>query len=435
MARKTARLVSLGCAKNLVDAERLARQMRANGYEVSADATERQDAIIINTCGFIDDAKEESVNAILEACELKRRGDAEKVIVVGCLSQRYREELAKELPEADALFGVEAYEEIVGALGGDLKRELLGERDRLEGEPHTGYLKIAEGCDRACSFCAIPGIRGKQRSATIEELTAEARLLAERGVKELIVIAQDTTSYGVDLYGAKRLPDLLNRLAEVEGIEWLRLLYAHPAEIDDALIDIFANNSKLLKYLDAPIQHADDATLRAMRRNHSKRYAERVFGKLRDRVPDIVLRTTFLVGFPSETDEAFDELLEFAARVRFDRAGAFAYSPEEGTEAFATGDPISDETKRRRLDELMDLQRDISAERLANRVGETHTALVERRENDHLVARAYWDAPEIDGEILIPVETISTDRTPNAGEFVTVEITETNDFDAFAVFT
>lgn len=417
----------------MVDAERLARQLRANGYDVSADATEPQDAIIINTCGFVADAKEESVNAILEACELKRRGDAEKVIVVGCLSQRYREELAEELPEADAMFGVEAYEEIVEALGGDLKRELLGERDRLEGERHTGYLKIAEGCDRTCSFCAIPGIRGKQRSAPIEELTAEARLLAERGVKELVVIAQDTTSYGVDLYGAKRLPDLLNRLAEVEGIEWLRLLYAHPAEIDDALIDIFINNSKLLKYLDAPIQHAHNATLRAMRRNHTKRYAERVFGKLRDRVPDIVLRTTFLVGFPGETDEAFDEALAFAENIRFDRAGAFAYSPEEGTEAFAKGDPISAETKRRRMNALMDLQREISAERLANRVGETTRALIDRREEGRLVARAYWDAPEIDGEILIPAETVSTDRTPNAGEFVNVKITDTNDFDAFAV--
>ena len=421
-------VITLGCSKNTVDSERLMSQLKLNSLELVEDPN-NADSVIINTCGFIEAAKEESINTILAAVDLKNRGKIKKVIVTGCLSQRYAEDLKKEIPEVDLYFGTEAYEEIVKEFEGDLKYELLGERE-LSTPNHFAYLKISEGCDNPCSFCAIPIMRGLHKSKSIEDLVKETELLAAKGVKELIIIGQDTTDYGKDLYGKRNLAELLTRLSEVEGIEWIRLLYAYPSHFPDDVIDVIANNPKVCKYIDIPLQHISENVLKSMRRGITARRTKELIAKLKERIPNLTLRTTFILGYPNETEEDFRELCDFIKEYEFDRIGVFPYSQEENTPSFDLGDPIDNETKERRIAELMELQKDISQARNEALVGKTMRVIIDRREGEYFIGRSEKDAPEVDGEVLV-----SAKNAPLAvGEYYNVEILESNEYDLFGKF-
>ncbi|MCL6494099.1 MAG: 30S ribosomal protein S12 methylthiotransferase RimO [Ignavibacterium sp.] len=417
-------VITLGCSKNTVDSERLMRQIQLNDIPMIDDPN-KADTVIINTCGFIEAAKEESINTILQAVALKNSGKLKKLIVAGCLSERYMNDLKNEIPEVDVYFGTEKYEEIIKELGGKFKYELLGER-LLSTPSHTAYLKISEGCDHPCSFCAIPLMRGKHHSKPLESLIEEAEFLASIGTKELILIAQDTTDYGKDIYGKKNLSELLTKLSEIKKIEWIRLMYAYPSHFPDDVIEIIANNPKILKYLDIPLQHISDDVLKSMRRGVTSKQTYNLLYKLRKTIPDITLRTTFIVGYPNETEKDFQQLVDFVKEIKFDRVGAFTFSVEENTSSFILGDPISKEEKERRKEILMEVQSQISLEKNQSFVGKTLKVLLESKESEYYVGRSYRDAPEVDGEVLF-----KSDKKLKPGNFYDVKITDYDEYDLF----
>ena len=426
---KKINVITLGCSKNTVDSEHLMAQLEAVGYTLSAD-DDRLDAdvVVINTCGFIGDAKQESIELILEAVAAKEAGFIEQLFVIGCLSERYADELRNEIPEVDKYFGVKDWAAIVQALGGEHKTELETER-WVTTPAHYAYLKIAEGCNWHCGYCAIPLIRGKHTSIPMETLEEEARKLAAKGVKELMVIAQDTTYYGIDLYGERRLAELLTRLCRIEGIEWIRLHYAYPAAFPEDVIEVMAREDKICKYLDIPFQHISDNMLSAMKRRHTKAEALELIARLRRQIPDIALRTTLLVGYPGETEQDMKELEEFVREVKFDRLGVFPYSEEEGTySALNLKDDVPQDVKQRRADRIMLLQEQISLDNNLERVGRTMRVIVDSRQGDYYVARSEYDSPEVDQEILIPAHL----RQLRRGCMYEARITGAENFDLYA---
>ncbi len=419
-------LITLGCSKNIVDSERILRQLDINNFAI-VDSVEQSDVVLINTCGFIEAAKEESINTILEIVEAKKRDIIKKIIIAGCLSERYLTELKSEIPEVDVFFGTEDYRGIIENLGGNFKYELLGER-KLTTPRHFAYLKISEGCDNPCSFCAIPLIRGKYRSTSIDELFAEASFLSEKGVKELIIIGQDTTEYGIDLYGKRNLHELLAKLSEIPKIEWIRLLYAYPSHFPDETIREIANNPKILKYIDIPLQHISENVLKSMRRGISSSRQKELIFKLKKEIPNLTLRTTFIVGYPNETEQDFNELCEFVKEIEFDRVGVFTYSHEENTSAFNLEDAIPEEIKQERESILMEIQREISNKKNSNLVGKVISVIVDDIEGKYFVARSKMDAPEVDGNVLIEAKN----KYLKVGNIYEVEIIDFEDYDLFA---
>ena len=426
---KKINVITLGCSKNTVDSEHLMARLAAAGYEVLFDS-DRTDAkvVVINTCGFIGDAKQESLDMILRATQAKKAGRIEKLFVIGCLAERYADELRHEIPEVDEYFGARTWDGIVRALGASEDPALATER-HLTTPKHYAYLKISEGCNWKCGYCAIPLIRGPHVSVPMEELEEEARKLAQRGVRELIVIAQDTTYYGLDLYGKRMLAELLRRLCRIDGIEWIRLHYAYPAAFPEDVIEVMASEPKICKYLDIPFQHISDAQLSAMLRRHTKAEALELIHKLRTAIPDLALRTTLLVGYPGETEADFEELMEFVREVRFDRLGVFAYSEEEGTwSARKLRNDVPEEVKQQRVDRIMALQNEISLENNRRRVGRTERVLIDSRQGDWYVGRSQYDSPEVDQEILIP----TGGKRLLKGHFYPVRIDAAEDYDLYA---
>jgi len=420
---KKVNLVSLGCSKNLVDSEVLLRQFQLNGLEI-INNPKKADYIVINTCGFINDAKDESIRAILEAVNLKKSGKAKKVVVMGCLSERYKSELAEEIPEVDAYFGVTDYKGVLNELGLDLKKELLGER-LITTPKHFAYLKISEGCDNPCSFCAIPLMRGKHQSKPIEQILSEAEYLAQNGAKELILIAQDSTYYGLDLYGSRELAKLLRELTKIDGIEWIRLLYAFPAKFPEEILDVIAEEEKICKYIDIPFQHISDKVLKSMQRGITKRRTYELIELIRNKIPDVAIRTTLIVGYPEEGEEEFKELVDFVKDVKFDRLGVFTYSQEENTKAFDLGDPIPQKEKEERRHEILRIQKEISYWKNHERVGSILKVLIDEEIDQKVyLGRTQWDAPEVDNGVIInskwPLEP---------GKFYKVEIDDALEFD------
>jgi ribosomal protein S12 methylthiotransferase len=420
-------VVTLGCAKNLVDSERLMKQLAAAGYRVVHDSNDHAAKIvIINTCGFINDAKEESVNTILSFVAAKKEKLIRTLYVFGCLSQRYKETLQHEIPEVDAFFGVDEAGKILEAVDALWKPALHNER-QLTTPPHYAYLKISEGCNQGCAYCAIPLIRGKHVSAPLEQLLDETRHLAAQGVKELLVVAQDTTYYGLDLYGRRRIAELLTTLSEVEGIAWIRLHYAYPAQFPDDLFAVLRDNPKVCKYIDIPLQHISDAVLRNMRRGVSGAQTRALIARLRREAPGIAIRTTLMVGHPGEDEQAFEALKAFVREMRFERLGVFCYSEEEDTYgAKHFKDTIPDAVKQARRDELMSLQAVISEEQAQARVGKTYTVIIDRREGDYFVGRTEYDSPEVDAEVLIKAEGLTI------GNFYQARITAADNYDLYA---
>ncbi len=400
-------------------------QFQINNWELAGEG-ETSDIAVINTCGFIEAAKQESIDAILEAVALKQQGRLKKVVVMGCLSERYAGELKKEIPGVDAFIGANKMDQVVLELGGDLKYELLGER-LLSTPQHFAYLKISEGCDRPCSFCSIPLMRGRHISKPLERVVAETARLAALGVKELVIIAQDSTYYGVDIYGKRALAQLLERISEVDGIEWIRLMYAFPSGFPTDILDQFVSNSKLCRYLDIPIQHISDPVLLAMRRGITSKDLRSLIGRVRATVPGIALRTTVLVGYPGETEKEFSELLDFVKEAEFERLGVFTYSQEDGTTAFPLGDPIPPEEKDERRDRIMEAQQEISLRHNLKKLNTTVRILADRREGDTIIGRTEHDAPEVDNEVVV-----SNTGDMRIGEFYPVTVVDAEEYDLFA---
>ena len=428
MRKNTIDIITLGCSKNLVDSEKLMRQLEANGYKVTHDSPRPQGEIaVINTCGFIGDAKEESINMILEFCEAKEEGRIKKLYVMGCLSERYLKELEVEIPQVDKFYGKFNWNELLADLGKAYQSEIAIERT-LTTPKHYAYLKISEGCDRSCAYCAIPIITGKHVSRPMEEIIKEVELLVSEGVKEFQVIAQELTYYGVDLYKSQKLPELIEKIAQVPGVEWIRLHYAYPTHFPEELFRVMRENDNVCKYMDIALQHVSDNMLTKMRRHVTKSETYALIEKFRKEVPGVHLRTTLMVGFPGETEEDFQELKEFVQKARFDRMGAFAYSEEEGTYAAETyEDSISSEVKQARLDELMAIQQGISAELSAAKVGQELKVIIDRKEGEYYVGRTQFDSPEVDPEVLIKSEG----KRLFAGHFYNVLITDADDFDLY----
>ncbi len=425
---KRINIVTLGCSKNTVDSEHLAAQFAAAGYRISFDS-DRTDAkvVVINTCGFIGDAKQESIDTILRFAAAKQAGRIERLFVIGCLSERYADELRAEIPEVDDFFGARTWDGILAALKVTPCAELATSRC-LTTPKHYAYLKISEGCDWKCGYCAIPLIRGPHRSVPMEELLDEAKRLAESGVRELIVIAQDTTYYGVDLYGCRRLADLLRALCQIKKLRWIRLHYAYPTGFPQEVIDVMAAEPKICPYLDIPFQHISDAQLSAMKRRHTKAEALQLIERLRTAIPDIALRTTLLVGYPGETEQDFEELCAFVREVKFDRLGVFPYSEEEGTySATELHDDVPPEVKDERAERIMQIQREISLERNARAVGTRVEVMIDRHEGDYYVGRTVYDSPEVDQEILIP----ASERRLRRGSIYSVELTAAEEYDLY----
>lgn len=421
-------VITLGCAKNRVDSEHLSARLAAAGYRVVFDS-DRTDAktVVINTCGFIGDAKQESIDTILDAVAAKNAGRIERLFVIGCLSQRYADELRQEIPEVDEYFGARDLEGIIDVLEAD-KRADLDTRRLLSTPKHYAYLKIAEGCNWKCGYCAIPLIRGPHVSVPFEKIVEEAERLAAGGVKELLVIAQDSTYYGLDLYGRRRLAELLERLCRIDGIEWIRLHYAYPTGFPEDVIEVMAREPKICKYLDLPLQHISDSQLAAMKRRHTKAEACELIAKLRKAMPDMALRTTLMVGYPGETDADFEELKQFVREVRFERMGVFAYSEEEGTySAEKLRDDVPSQVKEQRVDELMALQREISLQLNLERIGREERVIIDSKQGDYYVARSQYDSPEVDQEILIETNGKRLLR----GSFHTVRITAAEEYDLY----
>lgn len=426
---KKINIITLGCSKNTVDSEHLAAQLAAMDYKIVFDSDRLDaDVVVINTCGFIGDAKQESIDTILRAAQLKEEGAISELFVVGCLSQRYADELRPELPEVDDFFGVNDWAGVVERLGAQYRTENETERE-ISTPSHYAYLKISEGCNWMCGYCAIPLIRGRHKSVPMENLVAEAEKLAEKGVRELMVIAQDTTYYGVDIYGERKLAELLERLCRIEKIEWIRLHYAYPTDFPDEVIEVMAREKKICKYLDIPFQHISDNQLTLMKRRHTKAEALALIEKLRAAIPDIALRTTLLVGYPGETDEDFMELMEFVKSTKFDRLGVFAYSEEEGTySATRLKDDVEDSVKQERVERIMRLQERVSLANNARRIGQKMRAIIDRREGDFYIGRSEYDSPEVDQEIIID----SAGKRLYRGRFYDVEVTDCEDYDLYA---
>lgn len=427
--KNTIDIITLGCSKNLVDSEQLITQLRANGYEVTHDAEKPEgDIVVINTCGFIGDAKEESINMILECCQAKEDGMISKVFVMGCLSERYLKELGEEIPQVDKFYGKFNWKELIADLGKSYRDELKLDR-QITTPSHYAYLKISEGCDRHCSYCAIPIITGKHVSRPMDEIVEEVRGLVAKGVKEFQVIAQELTYYGVDLYHKQMLPELIERIADVPGVEWIRLHYAYPSHFPEDLLRVMRERSNVCKYLDIALQHISDPVLEKMRRQVSAEQTYKLIEKMRAEVPGIHIRTTLMVGHPGEGEKEFAELLDFVRWAKFDRMGAFAYSEEEGTySAEHYDDDIPQEVKERRLDELMALQQDISEELSQKKVGQTLKVVIDRVEGEYYIGRTEFDSPEVDPEVLIPV----SEKQLEVGEFYCAQITASDAFDLYA---
>lgn len=426
---KKINVITLGCAKNRVDSEHLSAQLAASGYRIVFDS-DRTDAkvVVINTCGFIGDAKQESIDTILRAVAAKQAGRIDEVFVIGCLSERYADDLRTEIPEVDRYFGVRDWEGIVRTLGAEYSDDRRTERT-LSTPKHYAYLKISEGCNWRCGYCAIPLIRGKHISVPFEDILAEARRLAASGVKELMVIAQDTTYYGIDLYGRRRLAELLEALCRIDGIEWIRLHYAYPTDFPDDVIEVMAHEPKICKYLDIPLQHISDNQLSLMHRRHTKAEAYDLLARLRKAVPDIAIRTTLLVGYPNESAEDFEELKQFVRKMRFDRLGVFPYSEEEGTfSANNLEDNVPQRVKEYRAEEIMRIQNEISLENNRRRIGRTERVIIDSRSGDYYIGRSQYDSPEVDQEILVE----ATGRRLLRGHFYDVRITAAEDYDLYA---
>ncbi len=421
-------IITLGCSKNIVDSERLLNQLKVNKFDITKDPG-KAETVIINTCGFIESAKQESIDTILNAIELKNKGKLRKVIVAGCLTERYMAELKKEIPNVDAYFGTEKYEGILKELGGKFKNELLGER-LITTPSHTAYLKISEGCDHPCSFCAIPLMRGLHKSKPMDELIRETEFLAANNTKELILIAQDTTDYGKDIYGKKVISELINKLSDVNGIEWIRLMYAYPSQFPEDLIDVIAGNPKVCKYVDIPLQHISDNVLKSMRRGVTGKRIRELLHKLRVKIPDLTLRTTFIVGYPNEGEKEFEELCEFVKEVEFDRIGTFTFSVEDNTSSYILGDPVPENLKLKRKDILMEIQKDISFKKNKSFINRKLNVLVENIEGDFYVGRSYRDAPEVDGEVLVTRSNFNL----RLGDFCMTEVYDYNEYDLYAKF-
>lgn len=422
-------IITLGCSKNIYDSEVLMGQLQANGKRVEHEGKDqRGDVVVINTCGFIENAKQESIDTILRYAQAREEGRIERLFVTGCLSERYKPELEAEIPHVDKYFGTRDLPLLLKALGADYKKELVGER--LTTTPrHFAYLKISEGCDRPCSFCAIPLMRGAHRSTPVEDLVAEAQKLAAKGVKELILIAQDLTYYGLDLYGKRDLARLLRELAKVDGIEWIRLHYLFPSGFPEDVLDVIREEPKVCNYIDIPLQHIADPVLKSMRRGTTKERTDRLLAMMREKVPGIAIRTTLIVGYPGETEEDFNVLLNWVKETRFDRLGVFTYSHEENTHAYSLEDDVPAEEKQRRADQVMRVQQEISAELNAKKEGKVFRVLIDRAEGDHFVGRTEFDSPDVDNEVLIR----KTDDTYlRLGEFCNVRITDTLDYDLYA---
>ncbi|TSA50042.1 MAG: 30S ribosomal protein S12 methylthiotransferase RimO [Sphingobacteriales bacterium] len=420
-------VVTLGCSKNTVDSEVLMGQLRANNHEVVHDSDdENSSVVIINTCGFIDNAKQESINTILEYSNQKREGRIDKLIVTGCLSQRYRDELKDEMKEVDNWFGTSEMPRLLKTLKADYKHELVGER-LLTTPSHYAYIKISEGCNRTCSFCAIPLMRGKHISKPIEEIEAEIKKLVKQGVKEFLLIAQELTYYGLDLYKERKLSELLNRIADIDGVEWIRLHYAYPNKFPVEILDVVRERSNICNYLDIPFQHISDPVLKAMKRQTDKAEITALINTIREKVPGIALRTTMLVGFPGERKEHFDELVEFVKEVKFDRLGVFTYSPEEGTSGYELVDDVTVATKKKRAQQLMDVQQEISRVKNEEKIDRTFRVLFDRKEGEYFIGRTEHDSPEIDNEVLVK----ATDTYLRVGDFANIKITSAEEFDLY----
>lgn len=424
IGKKKINIVTLGCSKNVYDSEVLMGQLEANGKKVVHE--EKGDIVVINTCGFIDNAKEESINTILEYVDLKNQGVVEKVFVTGCLSERYKPDLIREIPDVDQYFGTRDLPILLKHLGADYKHELVGER--LTTTPkHYAYLKISEGCDRPCSFCAIPLMRGNHISTPIEKLVIETQKLAKKGVKELILIAQDLTFYGLDIYKKRALGELLQELIKVEGIEWIRLHYAFPTGFPEDVLDIIRTEPKICNYIDIPLQHINTELLKAMKRGTTFEKTNALLDKFREKVPDMAIRTTLIVGFPGETEEKFEELKQWVRDQRFDRLGCFTYSHEENTTAYVLDDIISDEEKQSRVEQIMEIQQQISWEKNQEKIGKTFKCIFDRKEGDYFVGRTEYDSPDVDNTVLISAKDVYI----SIGEFANVKITSAEDFDLY----
>ncbi len=420
-------VVTLGCAKNIFDSEVMMAQLKANNFDVAHESAERDsEIVIINTCGFIDNAKEESINTILAWAKEKEKGNVDKLFVVGCLSQRYKPELEKDIPEVDSFFGTRELPRLLKTLKADYKHELVGER-LLTTPSHFAYFKISEGCDRPCSFCAIPLMRGKHLSTPIEQLVANAKKLAANGTKELILIAQDLTYYGLDLYKDRKLADLLRQLSDVEGIDWIRLQYAFPSGFPLEVLDVMKERSNICNYLDMPLQHATTRMLQAMRRGITREKTDALIATIRDRVPDIALRTTLISGYPGETQQDFEEMMEWVESSRFDRLGVFTYSHEENTHAFGMKDDVPARTKRKRADAVMELQSGISYELNQKKVGQTLRVLIDRIEGNAYIGRTEFDSPEVDNEVII--DTVH--GYLRVGDFADIRIDRAEHYDLY----
>ena len=429
MKRNTIDIITLGCSKNLVDSEKLMRQLEANGYHVTHDSASPEGEIaVINTCGFIGDAKEESINTILEFCQAKEEGLLNKVYVMGCLSERYLKELQEEIPQVDKFYGKFNWDDLLADLGKAYKPECRIQR-HLTTPSHYAYLKISEGCDRRCAYCAIPIITGRHISRPMDEILDEVRMLVTQGVKEFQVIAQELTYYGVDLYKRQALPELIERMAEIPGVEWIRLHYAYPTNFPLDLLKVMREHKNVCNYLDIALQHVSDNMLQRMHRHVSKQDTYNLISRIREEVPGIHLRTTFMVGFPGETEEDFEELKEFVRWAKFDRMGAFPYSEEEGTySANHYKDDIPEEIKQHRLDEIMAIQQEVSAELNTKKVSQVLPIIIDREEGDYYVGRTEFDSPEVDLEVLIS----KSEGTLEAGSFYHVQITDAAEFDLYA---
>ena len=422
-------VITLGCSKNVYDSEVLMGQLAANKMDVEHES-EKDDAniVVINTCGFIDNAKEESINTILKQAERKEAGSIDKLYVTGCLSERYKPNLEREITNVDQYFGTTDLPKLLKVLGADYKHELLGER--LTTTPkHYAYLKIAEGCDRPCSFCAIPLMRGKHKSTPIEQLVIEAKNLAKNGVKELILIAQDLTYYGLDIYKKRRLADLLIELSKVEGVEWIRLHYAFPTGFPQDVLDVIRNNDKVCNYIDIPLQHINDEILKSMKRGTSHQKTNDLLKAFKKKVPNMAIRTSLIVGYPGETEERFQELKQWVQDTKFDRLGVFTYSHEENTSAYVLEDDVPDEVKKARQEEIMDLQTHISWGLNQKKIGKTFKVLFDRKEGDYFIGRTEFDSPDVDNEVLVK----ANDTYIRIGDFANIKIEKTDHFDLYGV--
>jgi ribosomal protein S12 methylthiotransferase len=418
-------IITLGCSKNIVDSEVLFSQLKANDFNVEHES-KKEDAniIIINTCGFIDNAKQESIDTILRFAEAKQDGKIDKLFVTGCLSQRYKPELEKEIPDVDQYFGTLHLPQLLKTLGADFKHELIGER-LLTTPQHFAYLKISEGCDRPCSFCAIPIMRGKHVSKSFEQIEAEVKGLVKNGTKEILVIAQDSTFYGLDLYGDRKLAELLSRISDIEGADWIRLHYAYPSQFPMDALDVIRERSNICKYIDIPLQHISDNMLKTMRRGITKKRTLELVDTIREKVPGIAIRTTLIAGHPGETEKDFEELCEFVETAKLDRVGIFTYSHEEGTHAGTMIDDVPQEVKEERAATIMDIQQGISAAINQQKIGNTFKVLFDRKEDGQFIGRTEFDSPEVDNEVMVDAKT----NYVRVGDFADVKITETTDFD------